>query len=470
MDNGGIPLMGRAATRNVVLFVVACALSLTACGDGNKHTSSGTTAPAPSQRRPPTSQPSSSSSPTVSIPASRAPSSAPATSSSDAHITVTKTQVPIANGGGAKATIDQPTVVGTDARVTDAIRNAEEDDLAAFGAQLPQLGCVGTSCKGCSAACSTPVFSAQWTSGRADSTIVSGRWTFTTYYPGAAHPYDAYQSVILNARTGDPIDPWALFANNSLTPLSDAVKPLLLNAVNARSGCEVNSSAFAQQAFDDGVAAKPVNYQAVSVVPSGLDVATPPGQLSSEACGGFGVVVPWSAVRSSLSSLGQAVAAGLPLRTAPTIPSSGVAACKDGQVVVSILRTPWTGEAGLSHEGVLLRFAPINKEACTLYGYPGVAGLDANGKQGLQATRTPNGYLGGVQGGKPGTVTITSLSPASALVEGDAASKDGTTCLQLVALLVTPPGLHTSQQIESAPPACGGLQVHPVVPGVTGDA
>ncbi|HEX7107511.1 MAG TPA: DUF4232 domain-containing protein [Acidothermaceae bacterium] len=386
------------------------------------------------------------------------------------HITVTKTQVPIPNGDGAKARIDQPTAVGADAKVTDAIRRPAEDDLAAFGAQLPQLGCAGATCGGCSAACSTPIFSAQWTSGRADSTIVSGRWTFTTYYPGGAHPYDAYQSVIIDARTGDSIDPWALFANNSLTPLADAAKPLLLNAVNARSDCEVNGSAFAKQAFDDGVVPKPVNYQAVSVVASGLDVAMPPGQLSSEACGGFDAVVPWSAVRSSLSSLGQAVAADQALPAAPAAPASGVAPCKDGQVVVSVLRTPWTGEAGLSHEGVLLRFAPFDTSACTLYGYPGVAGLDVNGKQVLQATRTPNGYLGGVQGGKPGTVTITSLTPASALVEGDAAHAAGTTCPPLLALLVTPPGLHTSQQVEAAPPACGGLQVHPVVAGVTGDA
>jgi len=175
-------------------------------------------------------------------------------------------------------------------------------------------------------------------------------------------------------------------------------------------------------------------------------------------------------VRSSLSSLGQAVAARQALPAAPAAPASGVAPCKDGQVVVSVLRTPWTGEAGLSHEGVLLRFAPFDTSACTLYGYPGVAGLDVNGKQVLQATRTPNGYLGGVQGGKPGTVTITSLTPASALVEGDAAHAAGTTCPPLVALLVTPPGLHTSQQVEAAPPACGGLQVHPVVAGVTGDA
>ena len=459
--------MGWAATRKVTLAVATCALTLTACGGGNKHATSGATAPGSSGSTP-TAAPSS---PPTSAAASSAPPSAPAPSSSDVHITVTKTQVPIPNGGGAQATIDEPTVVGVDANVTEAIRNAERDDLAAFGTQLPQLGCVGTTCKNCSAACSTPIFSAQWTSGRADSTIVSGRWTFTTYYPGGAHPYDAYQSVIVEARTGEPIDPWALFANNSLTPLSDAAKPLLLNAVNARSGCEVNSSAFAQQAFADGVAAKPVNYQAVSVVASGLDVAAPPGQLSSQACGGFDAVVPWSAVRSSLDSLGQAVAAGQALPTASSAPqASGVAACKDGQVVVSILQTPWTGAAGLSHQGVLLRFAPFGTAACTLYGYPGVAGLDASGKQVLQATRTPSGYLGGLRGGTPDTVTITSLSPASAWVEGVAAHAAGTTCPQLVALLVTPPGLHSSQQIEAAPAACSGLQVHAVVAGVTGDA
>ncbi len=466
------------ATRNVSVAIAACAIGVSACSGGGAKAAGSPSSPGPSSspRSPgPSNTPSSPApaagtfAPTTSSPHPATPGAA--TSSSGVTITVTKTQVAIPNGKGAKASMDQPTVTGVPTAVTTTLRDAATQALASFGARIPQLGCAGTSCSQCSPACATPSFTGQWISGRADQGIVSGRWVFTAYYPGAAHPYDADQSLIVDARTGRAIDPWALFAGAGLTPLADAAKPLLQNALATRDGCAVASSTFAQQMFDSGVAPKADNYQAVAVVSSGLAVATSSGQISSYACGGFHVVVAWSNVRDSLSPLGQAIASGqsLPQAQASGPSASGAAACQDGQVVVSVLKSPATGAAGLSHQGVLLQFTPIDTSACTLYGYPGVAGLDANGKQVLQATRTASGYLGGLRGGNPGTVTITELSPASAWVEGSSAQQTGQTCPSIVALLVTPPGLHNPAQVETAPSACDGLQVHPVVAGITGD-
>jgi hypothetical protein len=450
--------------------VAVSTLVVTACSGGGRHTpaaSGNGSSPAGVVQLPAADSPTGSANPNASatVPSERPSLSAAPTSK--VRITVTAIQVPIPNGQGATATVDQPAVAGAAAAATETIRNVALNELAAFGMSLPPRDC-GAACAGCSA-CSVPIFRAQWSSGRADSTIVSGRWAFTTYVPGAAHPYTWYQSVIVDPRDGDPIDPWELFDGNSLVPLAHAAAPLLQRVVGARAGCGVTTDSAGEQIFEDGVAPKPDNYRAVTVVSSGLEVTTAPAQLAAYACGDFEVVVPWGTIQSSLNDVGRALADGQPLPAPARQPMTGVPSCTDGQVIVSVLRTPETGEAGLSHGGVLLRFAPFGTPACTLYGYPGVAGLDAGGSQIMQATRTPSGYLGGIRGPQPSTVVITSLSAASALVEGVAMGVDGRPCDRLAGLLVTPPGLYTSQEIDAVPPACGGLQVHPVVAGVTGD-
>jgi hypothetical protein len=226
------------------------------------------------------------------------------------HITVTTAKVPIPNGDGAQATIDQPTTVGVLSSVTTTLRAAASDDLTAFGKQLADMKC-GDACGNCGGACA-PIFQAKWISGRADEHVVSGRWVFTTYFPGAAHPFDAYQSLIVDAQTGRVIDVTALFAHSSLNALAATARPLLSQALNATTYCAPSGSV-AQDTFDSGVAPTADNYQAVAVVASGLAVAMPEGQLAAMACGGFHVTVPWSSVRSALSPLGLAIADGTAL-------------------------------------------------------------------------------------------------------------------------------------------------------------
>src|SRR2546423_3755849 len=115
----------------------------------------------------------------------------------------------------------------------------------------------------------------------------------------------------------------------------------------------------------------------------------------------------------------------------PATPSG----CRRPAVVVS------TGgqNAGSGHRSVVLVFTNAGNEPCRLTGYPGVAGLDAGGRQLAQARRTPGGYLGGLASGKP--VPVVTLAPgdaASALVEALAFNASGgSACTAFGGLLVT---------------------------------
>jgi hypothetical protein len=126
---------------------------------------------------------------------------------------------------------------------------------------------------------------------------------------------------------------------------------------------------------------------------------------------------------------------------------------------------------GLGHVGQTIVFTNVSTSACTLYGYPGVAGLDGAGRQIVQATRTPSGYLGGLwntPNGPPPTVALAPGEVASALVEGLDDQVGSMPCVQLSGLLVTAPNTTRSVEFPSAPSDCDGLEVHPVVPGTSG--
>src|SRR3989442_952190 len=76
-------------------------------------------------------------------------------------------------------------------------------------------------------------------------------------------------------------------------------------------------------------------------------------------------------------------------------PPSAAPPCRRPGVVVSV----GAHDAGSGHRGVVLVFTNTGAQPCRLFGYPGVAGLDAGGAQVAQARRTPNGYLGGLASG-----------------------------------------------------------------------
>jgi hypothetical protein len=139
--------------------------------------------------------------------------------------------------------------------------------------------------------------------------------------------------------------------------------------------------------------------------------------------------------------------------------------CTFAQLTVSA-----TGNSGAGHIGVVLRFKNTGAQTCKLVGYPGVAGLDARGTQVIQATRTLNGYLGGIPTGQlPPVVTLTTDQSASAIVEGsDVTQANARGCETYPKLLVTPPNTTQSVTINMSMPGCAVVQIHPVVAGTGG--
>lgn len=152
--------------------------------------------------------------------------------------------------------------------------------------------------------------------------------------------------------------------------------------------------------------------------------------------------------------------------TFPAGATTGIPHCGIHQLRVS----EGSGDAGLGHVGYPVRFRNRSQTACSVHGYPGVAGLNKHGKQVEQALRTKNGYLGGVRPGHPiPTVILKPGQVASALVEGtDVPSGHQKHCRVLHGLLVTPPNDRRSVHLKHAPPDCSRIEIHPVVRGKDG--
>ncbi|WP_051943042.1 DUF4232 domain-containing protein [Streptacidiphilus rugosus] len=149
--------------------------------------------------------------------------------------------------------------------------------------------------------------------------------------------------------------------------------------------------------------------------------------------------------------------------------AAGPAPCTGSQITVGAGQ----GDGAAGHLAVVLSFTNYTDHACTLHGYPGVAGLDSNDNQVAQARRTLRGMMGGAapSATAPATVLVAAHSAVSARVEAtDVPAGGATSCPTYAGLLVTPPGTRASTRIVSVQlPGCSGLEVHPVVPGNTGN-
>jgi hypothetical protein len=138
--------------------------------------------------------------------------------------------------------------------------------------------------------------------------------------------------------------------------------------------------------------------------------------------------------------------------------------CTSAQLAVTL----GTREQAMNQPAIAVIFTNTGTIPCALYGYPGVAGLDAHGRQIAQAYRTTQVYMGGA--GIPTQVTLASGGQASALIGGGAQPVNGQTACpaDYAAVLVTPPGATTPTKLPVEFPSCSGLAVTPVVLGPTG--
>jgi len=145
-----------------------------------------------------------------------------------------------------------------------------------------------------------------------------------------------------------------------------------------------------------------------------------------------------------------------------TATTAQLADCRLSQLNVSISSA---GAAG-GHSGARLYFRNTSGTTCRMYGYPGVAALNAAGAQLAQARRTLSGYIGGMpDSGGLSTVELAPGQSASAVVEALNANTDGSSCGTVPALLVTPPNETQSIRLEWSG-GCADFEIHPVVPGV----
>jgi hypothetical protein len=147
-------------------------------------------------------------------------------------------------------------------------------------------------------------------------------------------------------------------------------------------------------------------------------------------------------------------------------PSGAPKACTSAQLSITL------GERQqvMAQPAIAVMFTDTGDAPCTLYGYPGVAGLDTGGRQITQAYRIQQVYEGGSSTDAPTRVTLARGGQASALIGGGANPINGETACpaDYAAVVVTPPGTSAPTKLPLDFPSCAGLAVTPVVPGPTG--
>lgn len=191
------------------------------------------------------------------------------------------------------------------------------------------------------------------------------------------------------------------------------------------------------------------------------------------------LTVTLTACSSSSHSASSTTSTRVVTSTTPATPSNGSTSTTvlPGQAkpatpncTFSQLSVTATGDSATGHIGVLLRFKNTETRTCALRGYPGVAGLNAEGRQVIQAIRTLHGFIPGVPTGlRPPVVVLAGDQSGSAFVEGtDVPQGNDHECPNYPRLLVTPPNTTQSVTIDMSMPGCSPIQVHPVVPGTGG--
>jgi hypothetical protein len=150
-----------------------------------------------------------------------------------------------------------------------------------------------------------------------------------------------------------------------------------------------------------------------------------------------------------------------------TVDTSGVAFCRPGQLTVQ------AGGAGmgLGHWGMSISFRNVSASTCQATGYPRVVAVDDHGAPAVVVPQTPGGYLSGLLGGvtaPPVVVLAPGQTATAGLEDQDAPVPPAQTCPTYPALLVTPPGQTTAVRLDVPVTFCEDEQVHPLIPGSTG--
>lgn len=206
---------------------------------------------------------------------------------------------------------------------------------------------------------------------------------------------------------------------------------VLLSGVLALAGCSASGSASSSQA------------------PS--TVSTTVTQTPVPPVGGSSSSAPssTSAVASAASS--SSVAAGS-------------SACGNGQLKITLGRP--NGASG--HDGYRIFFRNVSGSTCTVRGYPGFDAFQG-AKAPIHAKRTLLGFFGGSRHGLP-TVHLAPGHTASATVEYSTVQtgNGGQGCPSTSRAKITVPNTTRAVTLPAPATLCN-LQIHPTVPGTSGN-
>jgi hypothetical protein len=217
---------------------------------------------------------------------------------------------------------------------------------------------------------------------------------------------------------------------------------------------------------------------------SACQPTTASGSVAVGAGTGAGVSVSVSAPSNPVSSnpassnpapSGPASSNAAPSNPAPSSPALSGVGTSTPECTASDLRISATGGgAGLGHQSEILIFTNTGSATCFIQGYPGVAEIDQQSHILQNASRTPNGYLGGLGSNQstPPRVTLHPGVAATALIEALDATTSGTTaCIgqSATAVLVTAPDQRSNTSVPVMLQACADFQVHPVTASADGD-
>jgi hypothetical protein len=277
--------------------LVAFAIVATACNSGSKHASTSTSASVPSSAV--------ASTPASTAEAGTSRSAVSASTAAASAVVSPRVVVELARSHRVVAklgTVDvvEPSVVGLpdDAAISAALQVPATTALAGYAKFIASVPpCTGP-------ACGSGAFHANFTTSRADSVVVSGTWTISTFFPGGAHPTTQLTALIIDATTGASISPSQLFVGSSLKALATATRTAATAKLDA-IGCNVDEG---EAEFAEGTAATADNYAGTAIDRTGLLVSLSQGQVAAEACGPLDVAIAWSTLQPHLSSLGADLA------------------------------------------------------------------------------------------------------------------------------------------------------------------
>jgi len=185
-----------------------------------------------------------------------------------------------------------------------------------------------------------------------------------------------------------------------------------------------------------------------------------PGRKSAENLRRFVMI------RTPVLAVATAAGAAICLIAVPGAAAGTAAAPACGNSALAVSATRTQGATG--HGGLVVRFRNKTSHACSLYGYPGLDALNGAGHVLKHAKRTVSGFTGGSTHGVR-TVVVAPGHYASAGVEWmNFHPSTGRACRFSAAIAVTPAGTsHTVRRARSV--SVCNLQVHPTVPGRTGN-